>query len=67
MTGLEGRVNCAVPSTVFLYSVPMVEVHLMDRVLGRLGEESLITKEERDTARPESVQDTEEELAGTWN
>ena len=45
----------------------MVEVHLMDRVLGRLGEESLITKEERDTARPESVQDTEEEFAGTWN
>ena len=45
----------------------MVEVHFIDRVLGKLGEESLITREERDMARPESVQDTEEEYAGTWN
>ena len=33
------------------------------RVLGKLGEESFNTKEEKVVARPESVQDSDEELA----
>ena len=36
---------------------------MMFRVLGKLGEESFNTNEEKAVVRPESVQDSEEELA----
>ena len=41
----------------------MMEVQMMVRVLGKLGEESFNTNEEKAVARPESVQDSDEELA----
>ena len=43
----------------------MMEVQMMVRVLGKLGEESFNIKEEMVVERPESVQDTDEELALT--
>ena len=62
-TGLVGLSSIAVPSVCFWYSFPMMEVQMMVRVLGKLGEESFNIKEEMVVARPEPVQDTDDEFA----
>jgi hypothetical protein len=41
----------------------MMEVQMMVRVLGKLGEERFNIKEEMVVARPEPVQDTNDEFA----